>query len=402
MSSTSVVVAEAYALAIQAQLRPELDGSQGDNRGLGRAQISSNTDWGAIKLWLSQYQENRRTFDAYEKEVTRFYVWVLAARHKPFSSVTFEDWSAYLAFVENPQPASEWVSIKRSKRTSAEYRPFAGPLSVSSQRYAQTVLWTLFEWLRSVGYLAGNPIIIKRRRRQSEVRSISRALTSEQWQAVLFSIEQYPQTTATEEKKYAQARWLVSLFYLTGLRTSEACETLMGAIFSLPDPQENCVRHFLRIIGKGDKERSIPVSKALAAEVVRYRKAYKLSPWPNAGDDTPLVLSLQSTHRLKPMTRQALYLQLKTIFKLAGQALEELNPAAAQNLYQASTHWLRHTAATDMLNNGADLRTVQDVLGHASLVTTGIYSHTERLRTHRDISVRQGPLWQEEKLADRE
>lgn len=393
MSLTPFVVAEAYALATHSQLRPELDGSQGANRGLGRAQITANTDWDAIKLWLSQYKENTRTFDSYEKEVTRFYVWVLTTRQKPFSAVTFEDWSAYLAFVANPQPADEWVSINRSKRGSAQYRPFAGPLSPSSQRYAQTVLWSLFEWLRSVGYLAGNPIIIKRRRRQSDTRSISRALSAELWQTVLSTIEQYPRNAPVEVRRYAQARWLVSLFYFTGLRTSEACDTVMGAFFSLPDPQENCVRHFLRVIGKGDKERSVPVSDALASELSRYRQANKLSAWPSADDDTPLVFSLQSTQRLKPLTRQALYLQLKAIFKRAGESLDERSLAGARTLKEASTHWLRHTAATEMLNSGADLRTVQNVLGHASLATTGIYSHSERLRSHRDVSARQGPMW---------
>ena len=385
----------AYSLVKSARLRPELDGSQGENRGLGRQQILANTDWEAINLWLAQYLDNANTHAAYEKEVTRFFVWVLATRRKPFSSVIYEDWEAYRAFLADPQPAAEWVSDRKRamSRDSSAYRPFLGPLSPASQRFTQTVLWNLFEWLRGVGYLAGNPIIVSRRRGRVPRRSVQRVLSTEQWQGVVNSIERYPRSSATEVRQHAQARWVVSLFFTTAVRTSEAVGAVMGDIYSVRDPADGQFKVFLRVIGKGDKERSIPVTEAFSEEIRRYRTAFGLTAWPAPYETVPLVFSLQSKSSLKPLTRQGLYAQLKAIFARASDLMAGHNPGAAENLRAASTHWLRHTAATEMLHSGVDLRTVQEVLGHASIATTGLYSHTEQLRTHRDLEGKHHASW---------
>lgn len=385
----------AYSLVRAARLRPELDGSQGENRSIGRQQILANTDWEAIQLWLAQFREQANTHAAYEKEVTRFFVWVLATRRKPFSSVVYEDWEAYRTFMCDPQPAAEWVSDRKrpAARDSAAYRPFLGPLSPSSQRLAQTVLWNLFEWLRSVGYLAGNPIIVNRRRGRIPKRSVERVLTTELWGTVVQSIEKYDRTTLADARRYAQARWVVSLFFTTAIRTSEAVTAQMGDLYSVRDPQDGMLKLFLRVIGKGDKERSIPVSEAFAEEIRRYRQSFGLSAWPVSAEPVPLIFSLHTKSRLKPLTRQGLYAQLKSVFAKASAELAESNPAGAATLLAASTHWLRHTAATEMLNNGADLRTVQAVLGHSSIATTGLYSHTEQLRNHRDLEGKHQAQW---------
>jgi integrase/recombinase XerD len=379
----------------KAQLRQELDGSRGVNRGVGRQQIEANTDWDAIALWLSQYTGNSLTHSKYETEVTRFLVWTLTTRHKPLSSVTYEDWTAYLAFLQDPQPAEQWVSAgnRWAARGTAAYRPFRGPLAAGSQRYAQRVLWNLFEWLRGVGYLVGNPIIVNRRRNKAPKRSIERVLTSDVWQAVIASIEEYPREVPADRRRYAQARWAVSLFYTTAIRTSEAVKATMGELYSVRDPRDKTTRYFLRVIGKGDKERSVPVSEAFLEELRRYRRAFELPPMPRAGETTPLLFSLQTSTRIKPFSRHALYQQLKAIFNKAADRLEPTDAAGAETLRAASTHWLRHTAATEMLNSGADLRSVQQVLGHASIATTGLYSHAEKLKTHRDLEGKHEVVW---------
>lgn len=387
--------AHAYSLATSARLRPALDGSQGENRGLGRQQIAANTDWDAVALWLNQYRDQAHTYAAYEKEVTRFFVWVLAQRQKPLSSVVFEDWEAYRTFLADPQPAADWVSSngRRIARGHAGYRPFMGPLSPTSQRYAQTVLWTMFEWLRSVGYLAGNPIIVTRRRGRVPQRSVERMLDTALWQAVIASIERYPRASPVETRRYAQARWLVSLFFTSAIRSSEAVSTQMGDLFAVRDQADSMPRYFLRVIGKGSKERNVPVTEAFMEEIRRYRQAFGLSAWPAPGEEVPLLFSLQTKSAFKPLTRQTVYAQLKAIFLLASEHLAATNPAGAVTLRAASTHWLRHTAATEMLNSGADLRTVQAVLGHASIATTGIYSHTDKLRVYRDLDGRHQVDW---------
>lgn len=382
---------QAYALLRMSQLRPDLDGSQGVNRGVGYQQIEANRDWDALQLWLARFDDQPNTKAAYEKEVVRFYVWVLVTRKKPLSSVMLEDWAAYQQFMKAPQPAALWVSDKRRARTSAEYRPFSGPLSESSQRYAHTVLKSLFTWLHQAGYLAGNPLVLSKPSKKPG-RLIERFLPADLWQTVLSGVEQLPRESLSDKRRYAQARWLVSLFYLTGIRTSEAVAATMGSLHALEDKLQARARYFLRIVGKGDKERDVPVADEFLQEMLHYRKAFGLEGLPQRGEPTPLVMSLQAKQR-KPLTRQALYLQLKAIFEDAAEQLAPTNPEGAAHLRKASTHWLRHTAATDMLNNGADLRTVQGVLGHASLSTTSVYSHTEELRSHRDLDGRHQVKW---------
>lgn len=365
------------------------DGSQGTNRALGRAQIAANTDSAALSLWLEQFRDNPRTYASFEKEASRFYQWVLVARNKPLSSITFEDWTAYYNFMADPQPAADWVSLKRYRKDNVQYRPFAGPLAPASQRYAQSVIQSLFSWLTSVGYLSGNPIIVRRRRKGQGQRSVTRLLPDEAWEAVLTSIEAYPRATPLDGRRYAQARWAVCLLYLTGMRASEASAATQGDLHAVRDPETQDLRYFIRVVGKGDKERSIPASAALLKERESYLRAHSLSESTQGFAEIPLIFSTQFLKRFKKLSRHSLYLILKSIFSGAADAIGERSPEMAGLLERASTHWLRHTAATALLNSGADIRVVQEVLGHASLTTTGIYSHTEALRSHREVDAKQ-------------
>ncbi|KVO15223.1 tyrosine-type recombinase/integrase [Burkholderia ubonensis] len=398
MTALTTTPNQAFALALNATLPPSLDGSSGENRGAGRQQVAVNTDWEAIRLWLGQFTDQQKTYDAYEKEVVRFYVWVLASRGKPLSSVVYEDWDAYLAFLADPQPRSVWVGTKRGRRdkdggVSKDYRPFAGPLRPSSIRYAQGIIWSMFEWLRSVGYLAGNPIIRNRRRLRKPERSQSRFLTEDQWHAVLAAIEELPRETAFQRQHHARWRWMATLFYMTGIRTAEAINGTMGGFSAIQDREDARKRYFLTVIGKGDKERSIPIPDPFLPEISRYREAFGLSPWPAPAEATPLVFSLRAKTAFRPLTRQSVWVLFKEIFKHAESVLGRSDPESASRLKAASTHWMRHTAATDMLNAGADLRTVQAVLGHESISTTSIYSHTEDLKLHRDLNDKHHIRW---------
>lgn len=389
---------QAFALARSATLPPSLDGSQGDNRGTGRQQIAAGTDWDALRVWLGQYRDQAKTYAAYEKEVVRFYVWVIAALGKPLSSVVFEDWELYTTFLGDPQPASLWIGTKRGRLTkdgalSKDYRPFAGPLSATSIRYAQGVIWSMFEWLRSVGYLAGNPIIIVRGRRKRVARSPTRFLTEDQWRAVLEAIDELPRESVAEQRIYARWRWLATLFYMTGIRTAEAVNATMGGFSVVRDREQGRNRYFLTVIGKGDKERSIPLPDSFLPEVTRYRRTFGMSDWPAAGETTPLVFSLRMKSGFRALTRQSMWALFKDLFAHAHAVLSRRDPEGAANLLSASTHWMRHTAATDMLNSGADLRTVQAILGHESIATTSIYSHAEDIKIHRDIDGKHGIDW---------
>jgi integrase/recombinase XerD len=157
-------------------------------------------------------------------------------------------------------------------------------------------------------------------------------------------------------------RALLETMYACGLRASETIALQLGDV----DLEEG----MLRARGKGDKERIVPVGRAAVAALrvwcERGRPALAAAAAKAATPPSALLLN----HRGRPLTRQGLYKIVQSHARAAGLA-ERMSP-----------HTLRHTFATHLLAGGCDLRSVQDMLGHADLATTQIYTHlsAERLK----------------------
>lgn len=156
-------------------------------------------------------------------------------------------------------------------------------------------------------------------------------------------------------------RAMLELLYATGLRVSELCKlrmTDLQATFGV-----------LRVTGKGNKQRLVPVGRpALAA----------IEAWLNAGRSNMLGKRRASpylfiTARGGPMTRQMFWILLKGYGKKAGI------------FHNLSPHVLRHSFATHLLEGGADLRSVQTMLGHADISTTQVYTHVMRSRLRKTV-----------------
>jgi site-specific recombinase XerD len=358
------------------ELPPHLDGSQGINRAVGtRAQIAANNDADAIRAWLARFADSPTTFASYRKESERLLWWAALECGKPLSGLAHEDLLAYQAFLRDPQPAARWCMPNGRKfgRQDVGWRPFAGPLSVSSQRQAIVILNTLFSWLVNAGYLAGNPLALSRQRRRRAEPRIVRFLDDASWQVVKTHIAAAP----AADLRAARVRWLFSLLYLCGLRVSEVAANDMGGFFTRVDRQGE-VRWWLEILGKGDKLRLVPATAELMAELARYRHRLGLSALPQPGETLPLVAPLGGEPR--QMTRAALHAVIKQVFADAADSLLARDPAAvvqAGRIRAASAHWLRHTAGSAMASGDMDLRHVRDNLGHESIATTSRYLHSE-------------------------
>lgn len=149
---------------------------------------------------------------------------------------------------------------------------------------------------------------------------------------------------------------ILETIYSCGLRVSEACGLLAEDI----DWREQAVR----VRGKGKKERLVPIGDPALKSIELYWHALKRSPH---GKD-PVFLANPATG--KAMYPRLVQMHLKNYLQLAG-----LDP-------HLTPHKLRHSYATHLLDAGADLRSVQELLGHAHLVTTQVYTHltTERLK----------------------
>jgi site-specific recombinase XerD len=364
-------------------IAPPVDGSHGRNRAPSGSQLSATDDRSAVLAWLARYSDSPATLASYRKEAERLLLWCTLQHGVAMSDLTHEDLLIYQQFLADPQPAERWVMEPGQKpaRDSIRWRPFAGPLSQSSQRQALSILNAMFSWLVEAGYLAGNPLSLSRRKRKLAPPRVSRFLPMEHWDVVKATIRAMPLSTDRERLQAARCRWLFSLLYVGGLRVSEVCSTTMGGMFSRRG-SDGYERWWMEVTGKGGKTRLVPITSELMTELVRYRKACGLCQLPLQGESTPLVIPIIGSN--KPMARSGIHEVVKSVFRASAARLRQQGPefeAAAAHIEQASTHWMRHTAGSH-LSGKADLKMVRDNLGHANISTTSIYLHSEEDARH--------------------
>ncbi len=161
-----------------------------------------------------------------------------------------------------------------------------------------------------------------------------------------------PDRPLRERLAAARTACLIELIYASGLRVSEA--------LSLPKSAARAKEPFLTVRGKGGKERLAPLSDPARAAITLYRALLNEAAPSGATGRWLYPAASGSGH----MTRQAFARDLKTAAAAAGISAARLSP-----------HVLRHAFASHLLQNGADLRVVQDLLGHADISTTQIYTH---------------------------
>jgi integrase/recombinase XerD len=374
----------------------EVDGSAGTNRAHGaQRQIAADNDVDAIKVWLARFFDKRTTFDNYRKEAERLLLWSTLQLGKPVSSLTHEDWLVYQAFIRDPQPRERWIASEGRKfpRAHQGWRPFAGPLSASSQRQAAVILNALFSWLVNAGYLAGNPLSLSRERKRRPQPRVTRYLDEDLWHEVKATVDALPRETPREREHYFRLRWLVSLCYICGLRISEISANRMGGFFCRRD-RDGEERWWLEVLGKGDKLRIVPATNELMVELARYRRELSYPAYPVAGESTPLLLPIGG--KARPLSRGGIHEIIKGVFAMTSARLRQRGPEyahAAERVLQASAHWLRHTAGSHMANNAVDLRHVRDNLGHESISTTNTYLHSSDDARHAETEAKHRVAW---------
>lgn len=146
-------------------------------------------------------------------------------------------------------------------------------------------------------------------------------------------------------------RAILETLYSCGLRVSELINLRISYIYFK--------ERFVRVIGKGDKERLVPISSRAIAEIQSYLQEYRSHLDIKKGHEDYLFLN----RRGKQLTRVMIFTIVKRLAEIAG---------IKKNV---SPHTFRHSFATHLVEGGANLRAVQDMLGHESILTTEIYTH---------------------------
>ncbi|MSO70450.1 MAG: site-specific tyrosine recombinase XerD [Alphaproteobacteria bacterium] len=269
--------------------------------------------------------------------------------------------------------APQTVALERAD--SAALRSYLGALEASgaAPRTAARRLSALRQFYRFLvdeGRRGDDPTAVLDAPRQG--RSLPKLLAADEVRKLIAAAE-----VLQPEAEALRLTALLELLYATGLRISELVALPLAAVAR--DPRMILVR------GKGGKERLVPLSEPARAALTRYLEARR----DGAGGKRPagspwLFPGRGASGRL---TRQRV-----------GQALKSLAAAAGIDPRRLSPHVLRHAFATHLLEGGADLRTVQQLLGHADIATTEIYTHVQAGRKER-LVLGHHPLAKRRKVA---
>lgn len=271
---------------------------------------------------------SKHTVDAYQRDVNRFVIWHEEHETEP-THTEMERYRAHL-LAEGLDPRS----ISR----------------------AFSALRTWFGYLRESHGMKTDPLAVfvqpRLARRLPDVLSIDdcqRLVTAP-------STGPRPLTAGPNDAiRDLRDRAMFELGYGSGLRVSELVGLLAEGLF--------LERGYVSVIGKGDKQRLVPFGEA-ALDAMQRWLAEGRPAWAAKAKKASRAVFL--TERGGPMTRQGFWKRLKHWALLAGVTVE------------VTPHTLRHSFATHLLMGGADLRTVQMLLGHADISTTEIYTHIDR------------------------
>ena len=147
---------------------------------------------------------------------------------------------------------------------------------------------------------------------------------------------------------------ILETMYSCGLRVSEVVNLKISCLYLDVG--------FIRVIGKGDKERLVPIGSSAIKYIQIYQREIRVHVPPKPGQEDILFLNRRGSR----LSRVMIFLLLKDLVRLAG---------ITKNI---SPHTFRHSFATHLVEGGADLRAVQEMLGHESITTTEIYTHLDR------------------------
>ena len=271
---------------------------------------------------------------------------LLAARRAPRTVDAYRRDLAHLTLFLGASPAT--ATLDDLERYLAELR--AAGLSPATIARRAAAIRSFFRHQQLLGARSDNPaaeLDLPRRRRR-----LPRTLSPGEAERLIDA------ASGTRPRDFRD-RALVELLYGAGLRVSEAVGLEKGGV--------DLDGRLVRCIGKGDKERIVPIGRPAADALRRYLSRGR--PFLDRRHRPDLFLNAQGG----ALTRAGAFLILRRLAETAGLEPGRVHP-----------HLLRHSFATHLLEGGADLRSVQEMLGHADLATTELYTHVSD-RRRRDL-----------------
>jgi integrase/recombinase XerC len=266
-----------------------------------------------ILYLTTEKRYSQHTIDAYERDLTQFISYAEVKKIIEFNELSS-------TFIRG------WIVQLFEEKRKAK--------SINRKLAA---LRTFYKWLRKEEIVSINPMV-KVQGPKNEKRLPAFAKESELQAEKLDEL-------FSDSLDGKRDKLIFELFYQTGIRLSELIDLKV----------QNVSNESIRVIGKRNKERIIPISRDLHVQIHSYIYIKKQQV-----GESPFVFSLKFGKKIYPML----------VYRIINQYL-----SIATNLDKTSPHVLRHTFATHMLNRGTGLETLKDLLGHANLSATQVYTH---------------------------
>ena len=284
---------------------------------------------------------SNNTFEAYRNDLSQFHAYLQDQAQRREAA------GQLISSAEAPPAPAEniWATVNKARIVSyilhikeKEYAPATVARKVAAIK-------SFFHFLQAEGAIPNDPTDTLDSPKVAK--SLPRPISIQEAAALLAEPDKAKTPEALRDKA------MLELLYATGMRVSE--------LVSLNLDDVSLAAGYVRCFGKGGKERAIPVHhKAIAAVEVYLQQARQQFL------TDPAQPALFVNQRGERLTRQGFWLILKDYAQKAGIGTE------------VTPHTLRHSFATHMLNSGADLRSLQELLGHANITTTQIYTHLTR------------------------
>ncbi len=259
----------------------------------------------------------QNTLEAYRRDLDQFIAFLAAEKITGFTQCTRSTLSKYLLFLKQQKLAA--TSLARKLAT----------------------LKTFFHYLAREQAIAHDPTLEIERPKIEKY--LPKVLSQDEIKRLM------------EMPKNSRDRALMELLYSSGLRVSELVRLNLNDV--------NLEEGYVRCFGKGSKERMVPIGQVAAQEMDHYIGKFRVKL--NRDKKLKAIFLTNNGHRL---TRQDVWRIVKDYSKQAG-ITKAISP-----------HTLRHSFATHLLDNGADLRSVQEMLGHSDIATTQLYTHVTKAR----------------------
>ena len=277
---------------------------------------------------------SEQSVNAYSSDLNKFLKFVEEENHTDLNTIT-------------PKLLSEYFEIMRD----------LGISSSTTARYLSSVKG-FFKYLSSQEYVEKNP---------SEI--LSARITERKLPTVLSftEIEKILQSPNTGEKLGLRDKAILELFYSSGLRVSEVINLKMSDLYFSDE--------VIRVLGKGSKQRIVPIGESAVKWITEYLKTVR-----------PLLEKKMKSENIIFLNNRGTKLSRMGIWKIVDKYVK-----LAEIEKEFHPHTFRHSFATHLLEGGADLRAVQEMLGHADISTTQIYTHIDRdfvKQMHKDFHPR--------------